>query len=270
MSAVALALMVAAAVAAPGIAPADPQAQDLQFRLARPTWLIGAPLMLGADHLGRDVLSRIVWGARASLAMGLLAVFVGGVVGTVLGVVSGYWGSWVDHVIMTAVDIQMAFPFILLAIALIAVLGPSFATLVIVVGLSGWVTFARVVRGQVLSLKAREFIEGARAAGAGHVRILVRHILPNAASPLIVVATLELARILVLESSLSFLGLGIQPPTPSWGGMLRDGREHVANAWWVATFPGTALLMTCLCVNRIGDSLRDLLDPQARTDSGSA
>lgn len=265
VSAAVLFIIAASALASPIIAPADPQAQELRFRLAGPTWQAGEPFALGADHLGRDLLSRIIWGARASLTMGFLAVLVGGVVGTVLGVMSGYFGSWVDQLIMTAVDIQMGFPFILLAIALIAVLGPGFTTLVMVVGLSGWVTFARMVRGQVLSLKASEFIESARASGAGHARILVRHILPNAASPIIVIATLELARVIVLESSLSFLGLGIQPPTPSWGGMLRDGREHLANAWWVATFPGVVLLITCLSVNRIGDGLRDLLDPRVRS-----
>jgi peptide/nickel transport system permease protein len=259
-----LAAIVLAAALAPVLAPMDPASQELQRRLAPPGWVAGTYHPLGTDHLGRDVLSRILWGARPSLAIGVAAVVVAGGLGTLLGLVSGVVGSWVDQALMTVADVQLAFPFILLAIALIAVLGPSLVTLVAVLGLSGWVVFARIVRGQVLSLKEQEFVEGARALGAGTFRTMAVHILPNTISPVLVIATLELARVIVLEASLSFLGLGIQPPTPSWGGMLRDGREHLATAWWVATFPGIALLATCLAVNRIGDALRDLLDPRLR------
>jgi peptide/nickel transport system permease protein len=257
-----LVLAIGAALLAPVVAPGDPTRQDLEDRLTAPQWTTH---LLGTDHLGRDMLSRIIWGARPSLTVGFLAVLVTGSVGTGLGLLAGYLGSWLDDLVMGLADVQLAFPFILLAIALIAVLGPSFLTLVAVLGLSGWVTFARVVRGQVMSLREQEFIEGARAGGAGGARILVRHLLPNTVPLVMVIATLELARVVVLESSLSFLGLGIQPPTPSWGGMLRDGREHLASAWWVATFPGVALLLTCLAVNRIGDGLRDYLDPRLRT-----
>jgi peptide/nickel transport system permease protein len=258
-----LVLAIGAALLAPVVAPGDPTRQDLEDRLTAPQWT--TTHLLGTDHLGRDMLSRIIWGARPSLTVGFLAVLVAGSVGTGLGLLAGYLGSWLDDLVMGLADVQLAFPFILLAIALIAVLGPSFLTLVAVLGLSGWVTFARVVRGQVMSLREQEFIEGARAGGAGGARILVRYLLPNTVSLVVVIATLELARVVVLESSLSFLGLGIQPPTPSWGGMLRDGREHLASAWWVATFPGVALLLTCLAVNRIGDGLRDYLDPRLRT-----
>jgi peptide/nickel transport system permease protein len=260
-----LTLVISAALLAPVVAPVDPTLQNLDYRLVPPQWVTGRAHLLGTDHLGRDIFSRIIWGARPSLTVGFLATLAAGTFGTGLGLLAGYLGSWLDDIVMGLADVQLAFPFILLAIALIAVLGPSFLTLVAVLGLSGWVTFARVVRGQVLSLRELEFITGARAGGAGSARILACHLLPNTVSLVTVIATLELARVIVLESSLSFLGLGIQPPTPSWGGMLRDGREHLASAWWVATFPGVALLLTCLAVNRIGDGLRDYLDPRLRS-----
>jgi len=260
---VALALM---AVAAPWLAPQDPLRQTLRGRLGKPTLAAadGKAHLLGTDHLGRDVLSRIIWGARVSLTVGFAAVLVGGLLGAALGIAAGYRGGLVDSVIMTVADAQLAFPFILLAIGIIGVLGPSFPTLIVVIGLSGWVSYARVLRSQVLVLRSREFVDAIHALGGSVVRVILRHILPNVLSSLVVVATLELARAIVLEATLSFLGLGIQPPTPSWGVMVQEGREYLDSAWWIATFPGVVLMLTSLVVSRTGDWLRDLLDPTLR------
>jgi len=254
------------AAAAPWLAPHDPVRQSLRVRLAAPT-LAGADGRahpLGTDHLGRDVLSRAIYGARVSLVIGLAAVLVGGLVGATLGIVAGYRRGWVDTVVMTIADAQLAFPFILLAIGIIAVLGPSFPTLVVVIGLSGWPGYARVLRSQVLVLRSREFVDAIHALGGNVIRIVSRHILPNVLSSLVVIGTLELARSIVLEATLSFLGLGIQPPTPSWGGMVQEGREYLDSAWWISTFPGLILMLTSVAVSRTGDWLRDLLDPTLR------
>jgi len=252
--------------AAPYLAPHDPERGSLRARLTAPTWEAadGKTHPLGTDHLGRDVLSRIIYGTRVSLTVGFAAVAVGGLVGGVLGLVAGFRGGWLDEAIMTVADAQLAFPFILLAIGIIAVLGPSFPNLVIVVGLSGWVTYARVLRSQVLSLRRREFVAAILGLGGSVPRVIVRHILPNVASTLMVIATLELARAIVLEATLSFLGLGIQPPTPSWGGMIQEGREYLDTAWWISVFPGAVLMLTSLVVSRAGDWLRDVLDPTLR------
>jgi peptide/nickel transport system permease protein len=254
------------AVAAPWISPQDPTRQSLRGRLAAPTLegVDGRAHVLGTDHLGRDVLSRVVWGARVSLLVGFAAVLVGGVAGATLGVVAGYRGGWIDSAIMTLADAQLAFPFILLAIGIIAVLGPSFPTLIVVIGLSGWMSYARVLRVQVLVLRSREFVDAIHALGGSMVRVVARHIVPNVLSSLVVIATLELARSIVLEATLSFLGLGVQPPTPSWGGMVHEGREYLDSAWWISTFPGLVLMLTSLVVSRTGDWLRDLLDPTLR------
>ena len=254
------------AAAAPALAPHDPVRQSLRVRLKPPT-LEGADGFahpLGTDHLGRDVLSRTMHGARVSLIIGFAAVVVGSVVGATLGIVAGYRRGWLDTVVMTLADAQLAFPFILLAIGIIAVLGPSFPTLVVVVGLSGWMTYARVLRAQVLVLRSREFVDAIHGLGGSTARIVLRHILPNVLSSLVVIATLELARAIVLEATLSFLGLGIQPPTPSWGGMIHEGREYLDSAWWISTFPGLVLMLTSLVVSRLGDWLRDVLDPTLR------
>ena len=259
-------LLIVVALAAPLIAPADPIRQSLRGRLAAPT-LAGADgnaHLLGTDHLGRDVFSRVIYGARVSLLVGFAAVIVGGVVGASLGLLAGFRGGWTDSVIMTLADAQLAFPFILLAIGIIAVLGPSFPNLIIVVGLSGWVTYARVLRSQVLSLRQRDFVSAILGLGGSVPRVLVRHILPNVASTFMVIATLELARAIVLEATLSFLGLGVQPPTPSWGGMVHEGREYLDTAWWISTAPGIVLMLTSIVVSRTGDWLRDLLDPTLR------
>jgi peptide/nickel transport system permease protein len=259
-------VLVVMALAAPLIAPYDPIRQSLRGRLAAPTLsgTDGKAHLLGTDHLGRDVLSRAIYGARVSLLVGLAAVVVGGIVGASLGLLAGFRGGWTDSVIMTLADAQLAFPFILLAIGIIAVLGPSFPTLIVVIGLSGWVTYARVLRAQVLVLRSREFVDAIHALGGSVARVIARHILPNVLSSLVVIATLELARAIVLEATLSFLGLGVQPPTPSWGGMVHEGREYLDSAWWISTAPGIVLMLTSIIVSRTGDWLRDLLDPTLR------
>lgn len=261
-----IAMLVVIAVAAPYLAPYNPERGSLPARLEAPTprGADDRAHLLGTDHLGRDVLSRVIYGTRVSLTVGFAAVAIGSLVGGTLGLVVGFHGGWVDEIAMTLADAQLAFPFILLAIGIIAVLGPSFTNLIIVVGLSGWVTYARVLRAQVRSLRRREFVDAVIALGGSVSRIIIRHILPNVASTLMVIATLELARVIVLEATLSFLGLGIQPPTPSWGGMIQEGREYLDSAWWIAVFPGAALMLTSLVVSRAGDWLRDLLDPTLR------
>ncbi|PYN95996.1 MAG: peptide ABC transporter permease [Candidatus Rokuibacteriota bacterium] len=243
------------AMAAPWLAPQDPERTSLRVRLVAPT-------LEAAD--GRAHVFGLIYGARVSLLVGFAAVVVGGLVGSVLGIVAGFRGGWLDTVIMTVADAQLAFPFILLAIGIIAVLGPSFPTLIVVIGLSGWVSYARVLRAQVLGLRTREFVDAVQALGGSAARVVLRHIVPNVVSSLIVIATLELARSIVLEATLSFLGLGIQPPTPSWGGMIYEGREYLDSAWWISTFPGLVLMATSLVVSRTGDWLRDLLDPTLR------
>ncbi len=259
-------LLVVVALAAPLIAPQDPTRQSLRGRLAAPTFAgsDGRAHLLGTDHLGRDVLSRVIHGSRVSLLVGFAAVVVGGVLGSAAGILAGFSRGRMDAVIMTIADAQLAFPFILLAIGIIAVLGPSFPTLVVVIGLSGWVSYARILRSQVLVVRSREFVESIHALGGSLGRIVLRHVLPNVLSSIVVIATLELARAIVLEATLSFLGLGIQPPTPSWGGMVHEGREYLDSAWWISTFPGIVLMITSIVVSRTGDWLRDVLDPTLR------
>src|SRR5262245_3171469 len=261
-----VAALIVVAVAAPYLAPHNPERGSLRARLAPPTWEAadGKAHPLGTDHLGRDILSRMIFGTRVSLTVGFAAVAIGGLVGGLLGLVAGFRAGWLDEAIMTVADAQLAFPFILLAIGIIAVLGPSFPNLIVVVGLSGWVTYARVLRSQVLSLRRREFVDAILGLGGSVPRVLLRHVLPNVGSTLMVIATLELARAIVLEATLSFLGLGIQPPTPSWGGMIHEGREYLDTAWWISIFPGAVLMLTSLVVSRTGDWLRDVLDPTLR------
>jgi peptide/nickel transport system permease protein len=262
---VVLAVLVAA-VFASFVSPFDPLAQDIGQRLKEPGWqdAQGRIHPLGTDHLGRDILSRIIHGSRIALSVGLAAVAISGVLGMAVGLVSGYFGGRVDDFFMRLADVQLAFPFILLAIAVIGVLGPSLRNIIIVIGVSSWVVYARVVRGEVLSIREREFVQAAVALGSRDYRVLVRHVLPNAFTPWLVVATLDMARVIVLESALSFLGLGVQPPTPTWGGMLADGRVYLSTAWWLATFPGLAILVTVLGINLLGDGLRDTLDPRLK------
>jgi peptide/nickel transport system permease protein len=264
-AAVVVAVMLAAALA-PLVSPFDPLEQDIGQRLKEPGWqdAQGRVHALGTDHLGRDILSRIVFGSRIALVVGLAAVVISGVLGMVIGLVAGYFGGRVDDILMRLADIQLAFPFILLAIAVIGVLGPSLRNIIIVIGVSSWVVYARVVRGEVLSIREREYVQAAIALGSQHGRVLWQHVLPNTFTPWLVVATLDMARVIVIESALSFLGLGVQPPTPTWGGMLADGRVYLSTAWWLATFPGLAILITVLGINLLGDGLRDTLDPRLK------
>jgi peptide/nickel transport system permease protein len=255
------------AVAAPLLSPFDPIEQDLgDLRLKAPGFRDGVGRLhpLGTDHLGRDLLARVIYGARPALLVGFAAVAISGLIGMATGLVSGYFGGRMDDVLMRLADIQLAFPFILLAIAVIGVLGPSLQTIIVVIGVSSWVVYARIVRGAVLGLREREFVQAALALGGGDGRVLLRHILPNVFTPWLVVATLDMARVIVIESALSFLGLGVQPPTPTWGGMLADGRVYISTAWWLATFPGLAILITVLGINLFGDGLRDTLDPRLK------
>ncbi len=255
-----------AAAFAPLVAPFDPLEQDIGQRLREPGWqdAQGRVHPLGTDHLGRDILSRIVFGSRIALVVGLAAVVISGLLGMVIGLLAGYFGGRVDDFLMRLADIQLAFPFILLAIAVIGVLGPSLRNIIIVIGVSSWVVYARVVRGEVLSIREREYVQAAIALGSQHWRVLRHHVLPNTLTPWLVVATLDMARVIVIESALSFLGLGVQPPTPTWGGMLADGRVYLSTAWWLATFPGLAILITVLGINLFGDGLRDTLDPRLK------
>ena len=259
-----LIVIATAAVAAPLLAPVDPTIQEVTQRLKPPGW--GTPEgrinLLGTDHLGRDILSRLIYGARISLVIGLSAVALAGTLGTLLGLVAGYRGGRVDDLIMRATDTMLAMPFILLALAVIAVLGPSLRNIIFVLGITSWVSYARIVRAEVLTLRTREFIVATLALGSGGRRIVFRHLLPNVLTPVIVIATLEVARMIILESALSFLGLGVQPPTPTWGGMLADGRAYLSTAWWQATFPGLSIMLTVLGINLLGDWLRDVLDPR--------
>jgi peptide/nickel transport system permease protein len=262
-----VAIVVLTAIAAPLLSPFDPIEQDLgDLRLKPPGFRAGDGRIhpLGTDHLGRDLLARVIYGARPALLVGFAAVAISGLIGMAAGLISGYFGGRMDDVLMRLADIQLAFPFILLAIAVIGVLGPSLQTIIIVIGVSSWVVYARIVRGAVLTLREREFVQAALALGGGDGRVLLRHILPNVFTPWLVVATLDMARVIVIESALSFLGLGVQPPTPTWGGMLADGRVYISTAWWLATFPGLAILITVLGINLFGDGLRDTLDPRLK------
>jgi peptide/nickel transport system permease protein len=261
-----LTVLVLLAVFGPLLDLPDPTRTNLRARMAAPTLSfagLGAH-PLGTDQLGRDILSRIVAGSQVTLMVAGAAVVLGGVLGTLLGLVAGFFGGWLDRILMRLVDIQLAVPLMLLALMVVAALGPSLQNLIIVLALVSWVRYARIVRGQVLAVREREFVQSARAIGASAPRIILRHILPNVLTPAVVVATLELARVIVLEAGLSFLGLGVQPPFPSWGRMLAEGRTYISSAWWIITFPGLALMLTVLAVNLLGDWLRDHLDPRLK------
>ena len=254
--------VVTAALFAPSIAPFDPTSATLRSRLAPP---FSDPNWLGADAIGRDILSRIIFGARISLTVGVVSVAIAVAIGTIVGLLAGYFGGLLDSVLMRIADIQLSFPFILLAITVIAVVGPGLWKVIMVMAFTQWVQYARIVRGQALSLREKEYVQAAHSLGATHGRIMFRHILLNALTPVIVLATLGVANNILLEAGLTFLGLGVDPTIPSWGGMLADGRNYIERAWWVATFPGLAITVTVLGFNLLGDWLRDRLDPRVRT-----
>lgn len=266
----AVAFLGAAAIAAlfgPFISPFDPNRQNLAMRLAEPMASSpdGSVFWLGTDALGRDVLSRLLYGARVSLTVGIAAISVGGTIGIVAGLLSGYFGGWVDDLVMRLGDIQLAFPFILLAIMFLVVLGSGVWNLIIVLGVGQWVTYARIVRADTMSLREKEFVEAARALGDSTPSIIFRTILPNILAPLTVIASFNVASVILSEAALSFLGLGVPPSVPTWGSMLAESRDTlVANKWWLAVFPGVAIVLTVLSFNILGDWLRDFLDPRLR------
>jgi ABC-type dipeptide/oligopeptide/nickel transport system permease subunit len=258
-----LLLIVTAAVFAPWVAPKDPLEVNIRHRLAPPAWMAGGTPenLLGTDQVGRDLFSRVVYGGRVSLVVGVTAVLISASLGVLLGLGAGYVGGRVDTVIMTVINIMLAFPFILLVLAVIAVLGPSLVNMIVVLGIADWPLYARVIRAETQAIRERDFIAASRALGLGHLRIAFRQIVPNLVSTIVVIATLQVARVIILESFLSFLGLGIQPPTPAWGNMLGEGRVYMLNSWWIAAFPGLAIFVTTLAINLMGNALRDWLDP---------
>lgn len=260
-----LAALVLMALLAPVIAPMDPNTQNLLARLKAPGHEArGLVYLLGSDELGRDVLSRVIYGARISLLVAFASVILSGIFGSILGMVAAFQRGWVETIIMRLVDIVLSVPAILLAIITVAILGPSLYNVVIVLALTRWPRYARVAYGQTLSVANMPYVRLSRFMGAGWFRLLSRHVLPNIAGALIVVATLEFGLMVLFEAGLSFLGLGVQPPTASWGAMLSTGRNYIANAWWIATFPGLALFLLVLSINIIGDHVRDRLDPRSR------
>lgn len=255
------------ALAAPVLAPMDPLEQHLRARLIPPVWQVNGavPHLLGTDEFGRDVLSRIIYGARVSLMVGVLVVLVAGPFGTLLGTLAGYYGGRLEALLMRTADAQHALPGILLAIIVVSILGQNMTNLILVLAISTWVIYARIVFTSVRALRDRDFVTAAGALGASDARLMLVHILPNAMSPVIVVSALQIGRVMLVEAALSFLGLGVPPPEPSWGGMLADGRNRLLVAPWIATYPGLALAVTVWGINMLGDGLRQILDPRLRS-----
>jgi len=253
-------LLLIISLLAPWLAPFDPGKIDLTNVLASPSmnhWF-------GTDQLGRDVLSRMIWGARISLKVGFVATGVAIIIGTILGAIAGYYGGWVDSVIMRFVDIMLCFPTFFLILAVIAFLEPSIWNIMIIIGLTGWMGVTRLVRADFISLRERDFVQAARAIGAGDLRIIFLHILPNAMASILVAATLGIAGAILTESALSFLGIGVQPPTPSWGNILTAGKDNIDIAWWLSLYPGLAILITVVGYNLLGEGIRDALDPRLK------
>lgn len=259
-----LAVFVVSALLADWVAPHSPYAIALTDRLLPPAWGTNGSSahLLGTDRLGRDVLSRIIFGARYSLAAGLATILLGGLVGTALGLLAGYYGKWVDAVIMRLTDAMLSLPIILIALLFSVAFGPSFTNLIVVLALVMWARFTRLIRGEVLTWKEREFVALSRVAGASDLRIILVHVFPNVINTLVVLATLQMGWVLIVEASLSYLGAGVPPPTPSWGGMIADGGSNIVSAWWLSVFPGTALMLVLLALNLMGDVIRDAVDPR--------
>lgn len=259
-----LTVIVIIAILTPFIAPMDPLVQNIERRLMPPMTVNeeGLTHWLGTDQLGRDVLSRLIYGSRVSIMIAAGAVFIGGAIGLIVGLVSGYSGGWIDSVLMRFIDMQLAFPFLLLALTMVSILGSSIMNVVLVLSVTSWISYAKVVRSSVLSVKYLEFIEATRATGTSKLTILFRHILPHVLSPFIVVASFQVATLIIAESSLSFLGLGVPASEPTWGAMLADGREYMTDAWWIAIYPGIMLMLVAMSANLFGDGLRDAFDPK--------
>jgi len=258
IGAVTVLLLITISLLAPFIAPYDPTAIDVRHTLSPPS----KTHLLGTDELGRDLLSRIIWGSRVSLKVGFVAVGIAIVIGIVIGAIAGFYGGKVDAILMRFVDIMLAFPTFFLILAVIAILEPNIFTIMAVIGITSWMDVARLVRAEFLSLKERDFVGAARAVGASDTRLIFRHILPNALSPVFVAATFGVAGAILIESGLSFLGLGVQPPDPSWGNILTAGKDNIEIAWWLSLYPGLAILITVLSYNLVGEGLRDALDPR--------
>jgi len=250
--------LITIAIFAPVLAPFDPTTIDIHNVLSPPS----GKHLLGTDELGRDLLSRMIWGSRVSLKVGIVAVGIAMIIGTIIGSVSGFYGGKTDAILMRFVDIMLAFPTFFLILAVIAILEPSIFTIMAVIGITGWMDVARLVRAEFLSLKERDFVDAAKALGASNFRLIFRHVLPNALSPVFVAATFGIAGAILTESGLSFLGLGVQPPDPSWGNILTSGKDNIEVAWWLSLFPGLAILVTVLSYNLVGEGLRDALDPR--------
>lgn len=261
-----LVLFVFVALFGPLIAPHDPLAGSLRARLDPPFWQEGGSLEypLGTDRLGRDILSRIIAGARISLTVCALVIAIAGTIGTTVGTLAGYFGGWTDRVLMRLVDLALSFPVILLALLLGAISGPSFTNIIIVISLVLWSQYARMARGETMKIRNEDYVDLARTSGLSDIRIIWRHILPNIAPSLIVVATLQVGVVIVLEASLSFLGVGVPPPAPSWGSMVADGRSYITSAWWLCMVPGLAILLTVMSINMVGDALADKINPALR------
>ena len=259
-------LVVIAAVGGEAITPHDPNGLDLGSAFRPPAWLEGGSIdyPLGTDNLGRDIFSRIIAGARISLTVAVYAIVISGGAGALIGMIAGYFGKSVDAVIMRLVDIQMSIPSLALALVIATVLSPSLTTVIVVISITYWTWYARIIRGEVLSLKERDYVALAKVAGCSTATIFARHLLPNILNTLLVLATLQVGQVIIFEASLSFLGLGIQSPDVSWGLMLADARNYITNAWWAITLPGVAIMLTCLSANLIGDWLRDTIDPRRR------
>ena len=262
-SAVVVVLFVAAAIFAPWVAPHDPNDADLFRRLQPPAWLGGEwTYPLGCDGLGRDIVSRLVYGSRVSILVGVLVVAIATAVGILAGLAAGYLGGLVDRLVSGLVDVLLGFPYLIFAIGLMAMMGPGFQNIILALVYKEWVVPCRIVRGETLVARELEYVEAARSLGASDRHIMLREILPNIVSPVVVVATVRIAQVIILEASLSFLGLGVQPPTASWGSMVADGREFLIDAWWVSTFPGLAILVLVLAINIVSQGLRDAFDPR--------
>lgn len=256
-----IAIISLVAIFAPMIAPNDPIKVDIIKRLQPPVFQGGtSQFLLGTDQMGRDVLSRLIYGARVSLQVGVFATLMSASLGLALGIMGGFYGGWFDAIMMRVNDSQRAFPFLVLAIAVIAAIGQGMEKLILILGIFGWANYGRFVRGEVLSLREKEFVEAARTIGASNWRLMFVHIMPNVMSTMLVLSSFSIAGLIIAESSLSFLGLGVPLPTPSWGNMLSDGREYMETAWWLATFPGLAIMTITLAINVLGDRLRDIFD----------
>jgi peptide/nickel transport system permease protein len=266
MGMVIVALVIAISIIAPWISPHDPAKQNITQRLRPPAWIPGgsSEYLLGTDNLGRDILSRMIYGSRISLTISLSATFLAGAIGVSLGLVTGYFVGRLDELISRISDVQQAIPFLVLVIAVVAMLGPGLLNLIIVLAVTTWVNYFRVVRGEVLAVREEQYVWAARSIGCSSSRIVFRHILPNVTASIIVIATLLIANVIIFEASLSFLGLGVPPSIPTWGRIVSDGREYVTSAWWIALFPGLAICFTVMGMNLLGDWLRETLDPKGR------